>query len=121
MTGADAEGPPLDILAEPLLDRAFLDAQTFGDAALAAELLGLFDAQCRRLAPRLADAAVPPAERADAAHTLKGAARAIGARRVAALAALVEEALAAPQEASRLSALASALADAAAATPAAAA
>ena len=81
---------------EPLLDRAFLDAQTFGDAALAAELLRLFEGQCARLVPVIADADLLAEARGDAAHTLRGAAQAIGARRVAALAAGVEAALAGP-------------------------
>ena len=77
---------------ETLLDRAHLARQTFGDEALAAELLGLFAAQCRALGPAIADAARPAAERADLAHTLKGSALGIGAARVAALAARIEDA-----------------------------
>ncbi|MEH3120100.1 MAG: Hpt domain-containing protein [Methylorubrum populi] len=67
----------------PLLDRAHLDAQTFGDADLAREVLSLFEAQCRRLLPLLAEASRPAQERADFAHTLKGAALGVGAMRVA--------------------------------------
>jgi HPt (histidine-containing phosphotransfer) domain-containing protein len=76
----------------PLLDLDHLRRQTFGDAALERELLGLFEQQCARLTP-LMSGGVPSAEAADAAHTLKGSARAVGAWRVAALAEEVETAL----------------------------
>lgn len=75
------------------IDRAHLDAQTFGDADLAAELLGLFAEQCRRILPRLSDAALPGQDRADLAHTLKGSAASVGAGRVRDLAAAAESAL----------------------------
>lgn len=74
----------------PLLDRAHLDVQTFGDADLAREVLGLFAGQCRRLLPALAEAERPADERADLAHTLKGAALGVGAMRVAEASAAVE-------------------------------
>lgn len=74
----------------PLLDRAHLDAQTFGDADLAREVLGLFEDQCRRLLPAMAEASRPPEERADLAHTLKGAALGVGAMRVAEASTTVE-------------------------------
>ena len=51
----DAEKKPA-----PLLDRAHLDAQTFGDADLAREVLSLFEDQCRRLLPALAEEGRPP-------------------------------------------------------------
>ena len=75
------------------IDRAHLAAQTFGDADLAAELLGLFADQCRRILPRLADAALPAQDRADLAHTLKGSAASVGADRVRDLSAAAETAL----------------------------
>src|SRR5215217_5208226 len=62
----------------PVLDLEHLSRHTAGDRALEGELLALFEAQCARLRPLLA-AGPSPAERADAAHTLKGSARAIGA------------------------------------------
>lgn len=66
----------------PALDVAYLTAQTLGDLELEIELLELFVAQARRLVPRL------PIEdviaRADAAHLLKGSARAVGAQMLAA-------------------------------------
>ena len=76
--------------SHPLIDREHLTAQTFGDADLAREVLGLFVEQCRRLTPALAAADRPAAERADLAHTLKGAALGVGAARVAAASAAVE-------------------------------
>jgi chemotaxis protein histidine kinase CheA len=78
----------------PAIDRAHLDAQTFGDDELARELLGLFAGQCARLAPLAADPAAPRDVRRDAAHTLKGAALGVGARRVATCAAVLEAVLA---------------------------
>ncbi|KQP31295.1 hypothetical protein ASF49_11125 [Methylobacterium sp. Leaf104] len=76
-----------------LLDAEHLARQTFGDAELAAELLVLFAAQCRRLLPGIVDAGAPTAERADLAHTLKGSALGIGADRVTLSSAAVEDAL----------------------------
>lgn len=78
---------------EPLLDREHLDRQTFGDADLAREVLGLFAGQCDRLLPGLAEPALAPEARADLAHTLKGSALGVGAARVAALAGRLESAL----------------------------
>ena len=75
------------------IDRAHLAAQTFGDADLAAELLGLFAGQCRRILPRLSDPTLPAPERADLAHTLKGPAASVGAGRVRDLSAAAEAAL----------------------------
>jgi HPt (histidine-containing phosphotransfer) domain-containing protein len=76
----------------PVLDPEHLSRQTAGDAALERELLTLFEAQCEKLRPRLADGH-PTAARADAAHTLKGSARAIGAWRLGAAADRLEAAL----------------------------
>ncbi len=75
-----------------LLDRDHLRRQTADDRALEGELLALFAAQCARLRPLLEEGR-PPVERADAAHTLKGSARAIGAWRLAAAAGDLEDAL----------------------------
>jgi HPt (histidine-containing phosphotransfer) domain-containing protein len=74
-----------------LLDQAHLARQTFGDEALEREILGLFDHQCERLLPAIAGAGLG---RDDAVHTLKGAARAVGAWRVACCAEAFETALA---------------------------
>ena len=75
------------------IDHEHLARQTFGDAAFARELLDLFAGQCRRLLPGIADRAVPAAERADLAHTLKGSALGVGAGRVADLSAAIEDGL----------------------------
>lgn len=75
-----------------LLDRAHLAAQTFDDADLAREVLELFSAQMRRLPPLIA-ATGDATARIDAAHTLKGSARGVGAARVAACAEACEQAL----------------------------
>ncbi|MCJ2044304.1 Hpt domain-containing protein [Methylobacterium sp. J-078] len=76
-----------------LLDRAHLDRQTFGDAELARELLGLFAGQCRTLLPGIVGHDRPASERADLAHTLKGSALGVGATRIAQIAAGIEDAL----------------------------
>jgi HPt (histidine-containing phosphotransfer) domain-containing protein len=75
-----------------ILDLAHLSRQTFGDRALEREVLALFDGQCARLLPLIV-AGEDPTERADAVHTLKGAARAVGAWRLASLAETFEGAL----------------------------
>jgi HPt (histidine-containing phosphotransfer) domain-containing protein len=75
-----------------LLDRARLAAQTFDDAELAREVLDLFRMQMRRLPPLVAEGRDAKA-RIDAAHTLKGSARGVGALRVAACAEACEQAL----------------------------
>ena len=59
------------------LDLAFLDAQTFGDADLAREVMTLFVEQASRLLPRLPD--LDPAAQAATAHLLKGSCQGIGA------------------------------------------
>lgn len=94
------------------IDRVHLDAQTFGDRALADELLGLFAGQCRSLSARICDAAASPAERADAAHTLKGSALGVGAGAVAETASRIEDGLrrGGPLEPAGLAALAAAVA-----------
>lgn len=70
-------------------DLAHMRDQTFADIDLARELLGLLDGQIAALTPVISapgDAAV----RSDAAHTLKGGARALGAFALADAAADVE-------------------------------
>lgn len=62
----------------PLFDAAHLARYTGGDAALKAELLGLMCAQARRCLALMADAADQDAW-LNATHTLKGAARGVGA------------------------------------------
>ncbi len=80
------------------IDRAHLAEQTAGDAALAAELLGLFAGQCDRLLPVIADAATERCARADAAHTLKGSAAGVGAEEIRALCDRIEADLRAGSE-----------------------
>jgi HPt (histidine-containing phosphotransfer) domain-containing protein len=76
----------------PILDLGHLSRQTAGDAVLESELLTLFESQCERLRPLLAEGR-PAGARADAAHTLKGSACAIGAARLATVANRLETAL----------------------------
>jgi HPt (histidine-containing phosphotransfer) domain-containing protein len=79
---------PLD---SQVLDVEHLRSQTAGDLTLEREVLALFRVQCARL--RLLIGGDVPIQRADAAHTLKGSARAIGALRLAALAERLETGL----------------------------
>jgi HPt (histidine-containing phosphotransfer) domain-containing protein len=76
----------------PLLDLDYLRRQTFGDTTLEGELLALFERQSARLAGVIADSQAHR-ERLDAAHTLKGSARAVGAWRLADEAERLEAAL----------------------------
>ncbi|WP_203294105.1 Hpt domain-containing protein [Maricaulis parjimensis] len=77
----------------PLFDRAHLDRYTGGDEALTAELLNLMCDQARRCLGLMETASDETAWTA-ATHTLKGAARGVGAF---ALADLCEQAEAQPQ------------------------
>jgi HPt (histidine-containing phosphotransfer) domain-containing protein len=104
-------------MSQSAIDIEHLSRQTGGDLALERELLGLFAQQCVRHL-RTIHSAEDPAARRDAAHTLKGAARAIGAWQVAEAADLVEQQLALPPCAkleNRMDALALAAAEARAA------
>lgn len=77
--------------AAAAIDLAHLERATFGDAALKADLLALFERQALRLAAEIA--AAPDARaRAEAAHSLRGAALGIGAGAVAEAAGAVEAA-----------------------------
>lgn len=65
-------------MTAPILDREHLARYTAGDAALEAELFGLLNTQieaCAGVLERTGD----PGEWRAAAHTLKGAARGVGA------------------------------------------
>jgi hypothetical protein len=80
-SGVERIGP---YAREPAIDLVHLAHQTLGDRVLEVELLELFEHQCTRTLSQLTGpAAVEPTLRADVAHTLKGAALAIGAGRVA--------------------------------------
>lgn len=84
--------------AEPrhAIDLAHLEQATFGDEALAREVLTLFDRQAEKLIVQIADA--PSARtRREVAHLLKGAARGVGAHAVAAAAEEVEATAADPE------------------------
>lgn len=72
-----------------VLDLAYLRGQTAGDAELERDLLALLLSQCASLLPLLVS---PDDEtrRREAAHSLRGAAAALGARRLASAAAEIE-------------------------------
>ena len=70
------------------IDRAHLKAMTMGDAALARDVLALFERQGAMMMKRLPGADAKA--KAEMAHALKGSARGIGAWRVADAATLVE-------------------------------
>ncbi|MBX9930237.1 MAG: Hpt domain-containing protein [Methylobacterium sp.] len=76
-----------------MIDRDHLSAQTFGDADLAREVLGLFVQQCSRLMPLIRDGSIEPGLRADHVHTLRGSAVGIGANAVSQVCAILEDAL----------------------------
>ena len=81
--------PPL-VPEDSAIDVQHLGRMTLGEAALEAEVLGLFAAQSADLVARLKTI---PADAAALAHTLKGSARAIGTFRVADAALGVEAAM----------------------------
>lgn len=76
-----AAGRSADAPRAPI-DRVHLARYTMGNVALEIEVLGLFVDQAPLTLRELQDLASPKAWR-DAAHTLKGSARAVGAGRVA--------------------------------------
>lgn len=86
------------------IDEDYLARQAGGDRTLATEVLALFAVQCAdQLGLILAGATLQ--DRLDAAHTLKGAASAVGAHRVAKAAAQAETALASDAAAADLTVL----------------
>lgn len=88
----------------PAIDWAHLARQTMGDVELERELLALFATQAGAFGGRLA-AAGADKERRDLAHTLKGAARAIGAFSLGQAAEEYESAVATVEAPDRLRAL----------------
>jgi HPt (histidine-containing phosphotransfer) domain-containing protein len=62
----------------PIVDQAHLNRMTGGDAELAREVLGLFREQCD-LWMRLLEPTTDTLDWGNAAHTIKGSARGIGA------------------------------------------
>ena len=73
------------------IDLAHLDRATFGNPALKAEVLALFDRQAVKLVAEIG-AAADARRRAEAAHGLRGAALGVGANAVAEAAAAFEPA-----------------------------
>jgi len=71
------------------MDTGQLRTMTSGDADLAAEALGIFRSQAE-LWSRLLDASAEPCQWADACHTIKGAARSVGAIALAEACSLAE-------------------------------
>ena len=101
-------------MTEKAIDFAYLSRQTAGDHELERELLVLFAQQCVAHL-RTIHGSTERQARMDAAHTLKGAARAVGAWQVAEAADRIEEGLAGPEQTvseSALDALALAAAEA---------
>jgi len=92
-------------MSEPVFDRSALVRSASGDEALGAELIRLFLAEAGGLAVRI-EAATEAADRAElraAAHRLRGSAGIVGAKRLrAACADLEERTAAAPDEIRRL-------------------
>jgi HPt (histidine-containing phosphotransfer) domain-containing protein len=78
------------------IDFAHLEEYTAGDDMLAREVLGLFKAQGDSLVAALAAAFDDPKAWKQAAHSIKGASRGIGAWTLAERAAAAELAIAAP-------------------------
>lgn len=109
-SSADALDPPLDLV--------HLARQCLGDSELEAELLGLFRSQAPALTAQLSGPSpLSLASKAKIAHTLRGSALAIGARRVASDAWRIEELASAagdqgPAETRAITALRSAVAEA---------
>ena len=78
---------------EPAIDLVHLARQTDNDPALEDELLVLFDRQSASILAQLSGEEATTRKRADAAHTLRGSALAIGAGAVARAAQAFETAL----------------------------
>mgnify|MGYP000621881157 CR=1 FL=1 len=77
-----AEGNAGDAFIAPVIDLAHLDQYTLGDLSLQSELLHLFRIQLQNQAEELVSCS-EEANWLSAVHTLKGAARSIGAGQVA--------------------------------------
>lgn len=101
LEGSTAQGNRAEQRGRDLpIDHDHLDRYTLGDRALELEILTLFVAQ----APETLVCMEPIGDAKtwrDAAHTLKGSARAVGASRVAAAAAAAELLAAAPADSRR--------------------
>jgi HPt (histidine-containing phosphotransfer) domain-containing protein len=100
----DDQFPRVPDMTEKAIDFAYLSRQTAGDHELERELLTLFAQQCV-VHLRAIHGSADRQARMDAAHTLKGAARAVGAWQVAEAADRIEEGLAGPEQKASESAL----------------
>jgi HPt (histidine-containing phosphotransfer) domain-containing protein len=78
-------------LGDPPIDLVHLARQCQGDPGLEEELLGLFRALAGSLAAQISDPRVGLELKAGAAHKLRGAALAVGARQVACAAGTIED------------------------------
>jgi HPt (histidine-containing phosphotransfer) domain-containing protein len=87
-TAVSQESPEEALGGEPI-DHAYLDRFTQGNTALEREVLELFAAMMPRYVNELRTAATDKAWK-DAAHTIKGSAAAVGAKRLARFAELAE-------------------------------
>jgi HPt (histidine-containing phosphotransfer) domain-containing protein len=87
-SAAEERGSTAGPSIERVIDLVHLSRMTLGDRALEREVLALFSRQARLALARIKHG--PPEAVAAAAHTLKGAARGIGAHRVARAAEVVE-------------------------------
>jgi HPt (histidine-containing phosphotransfer) domain-containing protein len=75
----------------PIFDREVLAHHTMHDADLQQQVLGMFFTQLASVRARVEQGPVPGGEGKILAHTLRGAASAIGAERIAALARFWED------------------------------
>jgi two-component system sensor histidine kinase/response regulator len=92
----DGEPAPPKASTSPVMDASVLRASAGGDAAFAAELVADFVADCRRRLERLTSMAPSSAAMVRAeAHTIRGAAAAVGATSAGTLADRLEQAAAA--------------------------
>lgn len=87
MTAGSPDGSGSTVV--PVIDRIYLARFTLGNSALEREVLELFAAHAPAYLERMRRAATR-LEWKEAAHTLKGSAAAVGARRVAGLSELAE-------------------------------
>ncbi|MDJ0612762.1 MAG: Hpt domain-containing protein [Rhizobiaceae bacterium] len=71
------------------IDLVYLSTLTMGDAALEAEILGMFASQLPAYIGSIQQCSAA-SDRKRALHTLKGAARSVGAKRLSELAAMLE-------------------------------
>lgn len=79
-----------DNQTQPVMDAEHLSAMTGADAALAIEVIDIFRQQTD-IWLRMLDAASPQQQWTDAAHSLKGSALSVGAKRLAAACAVLEQ------------------------------